>query len=76
MGASCDPDADLFRPISKRDLDELGGVYLDSLAWDDWRAIDRDLLRSRDLLGAILAALGWRPDDATVRMPPHPKFDA
>ncbi|WP_430912257.1 hypothetical protein [Methylobacterium sp. sgz302541] len=76
MGASRDPDADLFRPISKRDLDELGGVYLDSLAWDDWRATDQDLLRSRDLLGAILAALGWRPNDATVRTPRQPKFDA
>ncbi len=64
------PDRDL-RP----EIDELGRVYLDALAWRGRRARDWQLVRLRTQLGTILALLGWRPDDVAVPMLPGPGAD-
>ncbi|WP_066918822.1 hypothetical protein [Methylobacterium sp. CCH5-D2] len=58
--------------VDPADLDELGRAYLAALAWRDWRARDRHLVRLRTNLGAILALLGWPANDAATGDPPGP----
>lgn len=56
------PDRSRPDRAPRPDLDALGRSYLDALAWQDGQATGTQrLLRAN--LGAILALLGWRPED-------------
>ena len=57
MGRSHDPAED-----RRRDLGELGRIYLQALASYDVRKHDSRLARLTASLGTILTVLGWQPD--------------
>ncbi|MBX9934531.1 MAG: hypothetical protein K2Y56_23950 [Methylobacterium sp.] len=59
MGRSHDPAED-----RRRDLGELGRIYLQALASYDVRKHDSRLARLTASLGTILTVLGWHPDDS------------
>ncbi|KMO39331.1 hypothetical protein [Methylobacterium aquaticum] len=67
MGRPRDPDED-----ARRDLDELGRAYTETLTQRRAHVQDGLFIQLTTNLGIILTLLGWRPDRARPVMPSSP----